>query len=191
MRLTELAHNYLSAQLREGDHALDATSGNGYDTLHMAKLVGPSGHVIAIDIQEVAIAATRTLLESNNCLGQVELLLEDHSNVLQSLCQDHAQSFGAITFNLGYLPGSDKHVRTRPETTIKALDSTRELLKPDGLLLVTAYRGHSGGQVEADHVAQWLQQLPLPEWQVEAHDPANTVNSDAPPPVLWIVRKTL
>ena len=189
MRLTELAHNYLSEQLGEGDHALDATSGNGYDTLQMAKLVGPLGHVIAIDIQEAAIAATRTLLESNNCLKQVELLLEDHSTALQSLCRDHAQSFSAITFNLGYLPGSDKHVLTRPETTIKALDPARELLKPNGLLLVTAYRGHGGGQVEADHVAQWMQQLSTRDWQWKTHDPSIDNNKENQPPILWAVRK--
>ena len=95
MRLTELVHNYLNAQLKPGDHTLDATSGNGHDTLHMAKLVTSTGNVTSVDIQETAIAATRILLEANNCLKQVELLLDDHSRALQSLCPDKSQTYRA------------------------------------------------------------------------------------------------
>lgn len=189
MRLTELAHNYLRAQLQPGDYAIDATSGNGHDTLHMAKLVGTTGHVIAVDIQEAAIAATRHRLKTENQLKQVRLFLDDHSKVFQSLFTNQPQIFSAITFNLGYLPGSDKQIQTKPNTTIEALGYTRELLKHDGLLLVTAYRGHSGGQVEADFVAQWMHHLPSNSWQVEVHDPVATDNKEQPPPILWSVRK--
>ena len=43
---------------------------------------------------------------------------------------------------VGYLPGSDKRIQTEPESTLSALRAASELLKPDGLLLVVAYRGH-------------------------------------------------
>ena len=174
MRLTELVHRYLSTQLRPGDRAIDATSGNGHDTLHMAKLVGSIGRIIAIDIQKTAIAATSVRLEANDCLQQVELFLDDHSRALQSLGLTQAQTFNAITFNLGYLPGSDKKVQTKPETTLSALDASGKLLKPGGLLLLTAYRGHTGGHIEADHVARWMQQLSSHNWQIDIHDPSDT-----------------
>ncbi len=41
-----------SAQVvQAGDTVVDATAGNGHDTLFLAKLVGPSGAVYAIDVQ--------------------------------------------------------------------------------------------------------------------------------------------
>ena len=58
MRLTEQVHHELRQQLRAGDTALDATAGNGHDTLAMARLVGPQGRILAIDLQAAAIAAT-------------------------------------------------------------------------------------------------------------------------------------
>jgi predicted methyltransferase len=187
MRLVDLVHDTLSAQLQPGDRALDATAGNGYDSAYMAAQVGPEGHVIAIDIQEAAISATRTRLEAEGCLAQTELLVADHSQALQSLCSQHAQTLSAITFNLGYLPGSDKSIQTAPESTLGALRAASELLKPDGLLLVIAYRGHDGGQAEASVVADWMQQLDSRGWAVETHEPI--VTSGRIPPILWVARK--
>ncbi|CAA6691987.1 MULTISPECIES: class I SAM-dependent methyltransferase [unclassified Lentimonas] len=188
MRLTDLAHDYLSAQLQPGDRALDATAGNGHDTAYMAKLVGSTGHIIATDIQEAAITATRLRLETANSQAQAELLVADHGQALRSLCEQYAQTISAITFNLGYLPGSDKSIQTTPESTLAALRSACELLKPSGLLLVTAYRGHEGGQTEAGSVAEWMQTIESRGWFVESHEPI--VNSGRIPPILWVARKT-
>jgi predicted methyltransferase len=188
MQLTDLVHNYLSAQLKPGDHALDATAGNGYDSTVMATLVGPEGRVIAIDIQEAAIAATRTRLEVAGCLAQAELLVANHAQALASLCSKYAQTISAITFNLGYLPGSDRNIQTEPESTLGALRAACELLKSDGLLLVIAYRGHDGGQTEATQVANWMQTVQQRGWTVESHEPIVTGNRV--PPILWVARKT-
>ena len=187
MRLVDLAHDYLSAQLKLGDRALDATAGNGYDAVHMAELVGSTGHVIAVDIQDAAISATRTRLETADCLAQAELLVADHAQVLHSLCAQYAQTISGITFNLGYLPGSDKSIQTTPESTLAALRSAGELLKPNGLLLVTAYRGHDGGQTEAGSVADWMHTIEACGWSVESHEPV--VTSGRIPPILWVARK--
>lgn len=187
MRLTELAHNYLSTHLKPGDQTIDATAGNGYDTAYMASLVGPEGCVTAIDIQKLALDATRECLKKRQCLKSVRLIIGEHSEVLQSLCSRHAQTISAITFNLGYLPGSDHQIRTTAETTLRALNASQKLLKPDGLLLVTAYRGHNGAQTEADSVAQWTQQLENSNWSVNCHDPELRGNKQ--PPILFIIRK--
>ena len=55
MRLTEYVHLCLETRLKNGDSVLDATAGNGYDTLKAAELVQPNGNVVAIDIQKQAI----------------------------------------------------------------------------------------------------------------------------------------
>lgn len=187
MRLTDLAHDYLTKQLLPGDLAIDATAGNGHDTEKMAQLVGTTGRVIVIDIQEGAIATTRERLESANALAQCELQVADHASALQSLIDAHANTTSAITFNLGYLPGSDKSIQTNPDSTLAALDASSQLLKTGGLLLVTAYRGHAGGQNEADTVANWMRKIESRDWDVESHEPI--VTGSRIPPILWVARK--
>ncbi|MBT4757592.1 MAG: methyltransferase domain-containing protein [Opitutae bacterium] len=187
MQLTDLVHDHLSQQLKPGDHALDATAGNGYDSTVMATLVGPEGRIIAIDIQASAIDTTRTRLKAADCLVQADLLVADHSQALASLCSTYAQTMSAITFNLGYLPGSDKTIQTEPESTLGALRAASDLLKSDGLLLVVAYRGHDGGQTEATQVADWMQTIQERGWTVKSHEPI--VTGRRVPPILWVARK--
>ena len=108
--LTQLAHSIVRRVLRPGDTAIDATAGNGHDTLFLAQQVGESGTVIAIDLQAEAIAATQTRL-SRHGIGQVVCRQADHSTELYRLAGEpvHAK---AVMFNLGYLPGSDRTITT-------------------------------------------------------------------------------
>ena len=50
-RTTEAAKAAWASLLSPGDTVVDATCGNGHDTLALARLVGPHGCVIAMDIQ--------------------------------------------------------------------------------------------------------------------------------------------
>lgn len=188
MRLTEQVHLELEKTVRPGDTAIDATAGNGHDTLALARLVGPGGKVYAIDWQERAIASTRVRLEEAEELAQCALIQADHATMLHSLLPGHHASVVAITFNLGYLPGGEKDVTTLPESTLCALDAAKCLIKPDGILIVTAYRGHPGGMDEAKQVAAWMHALSPVYWQVELSEPP-TRNTDHLPPLLWIARK--
>jgi precorrin-6B methylase 2 len=190
MRLTEKGHALLEESLQTGDLAIDATAGNGHDTLKMAELVSEQGKVIAIDLQQAALEATRSRLENDECARQVELILGDHSAALESLLPKKTRQAGAITFNLGYLPGSDKTVTTREETTIKALDAALSLLKPGAPLLVTAYRGHPGGLAESKAVARWARALNAKDWEVSLDEPA-TRPGPSLPPVLWVIRRRM
>ena len=156
MRLTEKVHHILTNHLQEGDRAIDATAGNGYDTLFLAEQVGPSGKVIAIDIQDCAIRSTREKLESAGLIDRVRLVTEDHAIALKKLTASNRGNVTAITFNLGYLPGSDKSIQTRAESTEEALAASILLLTTGGYLCVTAYRGHSGGTVEAETVEAFM-----------------------------------
>lgn len=188
MRLTEQVHLELKKTVRPGDPVIDATAGNGHDSLALARLVGPSGKVLAIDLQERAIASTRTRLEEAGELARCELIQADHATKLHSLLSSHRSSVAAITFNLGYLPGGEKDVTTLPESTSCALNAAKSLLKPGGILMVTAYRGHPGGMEEAKQVAAWMHALSPQYWQVELREPP-TRHSSHLPPILWIARK--
>ena len=186
MRLTEKVHHILTNHLKEGDRAIDATAGNGYDTLFLAEQVGPSGKVIAIDIQDCAIRSTREKLESAGLIDRARLVSEDHAITLKKLTASNRGNVTAITFNLGYLPGSDKSIQTCAESTEEALTASIQLLNQGGYLCVTAYRGHSGGTAEAETVEAFMHNAKTEGNTVDYYEPESS-NS---PPVLWVLRKS-
>lgn len=70
-----LCHHFLRERIRPGDRVVDATCGNGQDTLLLAELVGEEGRVWGFDIQEEALARTRERLVAAGLDGRVELVL--------------------------------------------------------------------------------------------------------------------
>ncbi|WPJ93962.1 class I SAM-dependent methyltransferase [Coraliomargarita algicola] len=186
MQLTQKVHQRLTAHLKAGDLAIDATAGNGYDTLYLAQTVSENGHVIAIDIQEAALQSTQAKLTHAKLNDRVELHCTDHATYLQELCNSHTAKVSSILFNLGYLPGSDKSVQTLPSSTEKALQASLQLLQPNGLLCVTAYRGHPGGIEESQVVENWMRAQKKLGHSIECHTPPSP-NS---PPILWLLSKS-
>ncbi|PID81943.1 hypothetical protein CSB20_00400, partial [bacterium DOLZORAL124_64_63] len=57
--LTAQAHLLVRDHITPGDTAIDATLGNGHDTLFLARCVGKTGTVIGFDVQTQAITSTR------------------------------------------------------------------------------------------------------------------------------------
>ena len=156
--LTRLAHEALAAVLRPGDWAVDATAGNGHDTAFLAHQVGPEGHVWAFDVQPRALLQTASRLESLGLRERCSLIRGSHGQMAEHLPSSALGRVQAVVFNLGYLPGSDKKCITRLDSTLAALACTQRLLAPEGLLSVMAYRGHEGGDEEAQGVARWLEE---------------------------------
>ncbi len=148
-RVTEMVHELVSRRLRPGHAAVDATVGNGHDTLFLARCVGPGGRVEGFDIQPEAIAAARSRTAG---LPQVRLHCRGHEHMGEIA----AGPVEAVLFNLGYLPSGDKRVITRSDTTLAALDAALGLLSPSGLLSVVVYPGHPGGGEESDAVEAWF-----------------------------------
>jgi SAM-dependent methyltransferase len=147
-----LSHFYLRQRVRPGDLVLDATCGNGLDTLLLAELVGEGGRVWAFDLQPRAIVATRELLEQHGRLGCVELIEAGHERLGEFV----TAGLTAAVFNLGYLPGGgDNPVITCPDSTVPALEQALQLLKPGGIITVSLYTGHPGGPEEALAVESW------------------------------------
>ncbi|WP_235597825.1 methyltransferase domain-containing protein, partial [Geobacillus stearothermophilus] len=62
MNILPFARFLLDQAVNEGDIAVDATVGNGHDTVFLAELVGERGHVFGFDIQAEAIATARARL---------------------------------------------------------------------------------------------------------------------------------
>jgi SAM-dependent methyltransferase len=157
-----LCHLFLKERVRPGDRVVDATCGNGHDTLLLARLAGPTGKVWGFDIQEAALTATRKLLADEGCLDRVELCMAGH----ERLGEFATPPLNAVVFNLGYLPGGDKSRITRPETTLAALEASLGMLADKGLLLVVVYPGHPGGDNESDALQAWGAGLPPEQFNV-------------------------
>ena len=70
------AHRVWKHVVRKGDAVVDATCGNGYDTLAMLKLVADescTGRVYGLDVQGEALVNTSSLLDES--VNQAEVLL--------------------------------------------------------------------------------------------------------------------
>ncbi len=155
-RVLQYARTLLKSAVGDGDIAVDATAGNGHDTLFLAELVGDDGFVYAFDVQKQAVDATLHRLLDNALEHRALVLKDGHENVAKYV--DKPVS-GAI-FNLGYLPGSDHEVITRPNTTIQSLESLLKLLKVGGIIVLVIYHGHEGGKEERDEVIRFVSGLP-------------------------------
>ena len=185
MRMVEKVHRELALCLRSGDLAIDATAGNGHDAAFLADLVGDSGKVYAFDLQPAAIEATNKRLVQAGLLDRCVLHQAGHERMEDILPPESRGRIRAIVFNLGYLPGSDKTVATTVENTLLALEVALVWLAPDGLLTVTAYRGHPGGMREAQEVEERFANLDAEFFLVAAE----RASSDPTSPILFLVRK--
>ena len=100
-----------------GDVCIDATAGNGNDTLLLCELVGKEGKVVAFDIQQVAVENTKQRLSEAGFLERAQVLLESHTNMAHYAEEG---TVSCIVFNFGYLPGGDHNLSTQKETSISS-----------------------------------------------------------------------
>jgi hypothetical protein len=89
------------------------------------------------------------------CQSGVDLLKMSHAEIDKVL---PAAPRGIIA-NLGYLPGGNKELITRPESTVVALRQSCSLLAIGGRLALVVYPGHPGGAEEGDAVSNFLYEL--------------------------------
>lgn len=170
-RPTELAHLLLSDIVRKGDTVVDATCGNGHDTIFLAALVGEEGRVIAYDIQEAAIRETAALAKHAGFAERITLHHKSHAKMAENL---EPESVRAVVFNLGYLPGEDHALTTVADETLKALEAATQVIAPAGGLSVVCYPGHDTGAIEAEAVEKWFSALPVNGWRVAKYSMLGT-----------------
>lgn len=160
---------------------VDATCGNGFDTLFLCNMAGSTGHVKAFDIQEQAIKRTRTLLEDNIKFNNYEIIKDSHELISKYL----TSNIDAAVFNLGYLPFSDKTITTKGDTTLNAVKNLLPYLKDNGRIYVTTYISHDIGH-EIKEIHSYLSTLDKSKYNVLHVSVENKENS---PPELFIVEK--
>ena len=184
MHFTVEAQNIAKPFLAAGSIAVDATCGNGFDTLFLAEQVGSSGVIYGVDIQSRAIETVRTKLLAAGTMAQCRLVVGSHSQLNTIIEPAHAGVVSVVMFNLGYLPLGDKTIVTKPDTTLAGLDHAFEMIRPGGFLSVLAYPGHPGGEEEARCVADWIAKHSKLLRTLRFQD---TKNSNSP--VLWALTK--
>lgn len=178
------AQEIIEQALENGGIAIDATMGNGHDTLWLCRLVGEQGHVYAFDVQPEALASTRARLEENGVADRATLILDGHQN----MAQHGIGAADAILFNLGWLPGVAHAVTTRTETTLAAVNAALELLKPGGVMTICVYPGHEEGKRELAALLEWAQALDSAWLDARITSYLNIKND---PPVMIAVAKRL
>ncbi|MCB1792528.1 MAG: methyltransferase domain-containing protein [Gammaproteobacteria bacterium] len=178
--LTAVAQHAVAEVVGSGDRVVDATVGNGHDTLFLARQVAPDGRVIGFDVQPAALDATLTRLREAGLDGVATLLASGHEHLHDAVPAGWRGDVGAVMFNLGYLPGGDKTRITQAPTTLAALDQAAALLRAGGLLSLLVYRGHAGAADEAAAVASWVGDQ-AGRFETRRHD--------SPGPILYLLRK--
>lgn len=178
--LTAVSHRALASALAEARarcgeavFAVDATMGNGHDTLFLASAMHEKGRIFAFDVQEAALDATKLRLEKRGLAKNVSFMLAGHETALTVLPPGISGNLWAVTFNLGFLPRSDRRIMTKPATTLAALDVFASLMASGGILSVQAYAGHQGGEEEYEAVSSWFRELPWQIWHVSAYSFVN------------------
>ncbi|MCJ0933326.1 class I SAM-dependent methyltransferase [Virgibacillus halodenitrificans] len=182
--ILNFAHYLLEESVNPGDTTIDATCGNGNDTLFLSRIVGTNGHVIACDIQQQAIDATRQRLVEHNRFN-VSFIQDSHARLKKYINKD-TQIGGAI-FNLGYLPKSDKLIITNGESTISAIDIILDFLKQGRLIVLVVYHGHPGGEEEKNTVLKHVMNLDQNDYNVVQYGFINQKNN--PPFIIAIEKK--
>ena len=180
MQLTKKVHKLISKKLPYITYGIDATCGNGFDTLFLAKHC--NSKVFSFDIQKKALDITRKKLNECNLLDRVELIHSGHEKILEYIKVE----VDVIIFNLGYLPNSNKDIITKAKTTLTALKSSLKILKCKGLITVICYPGHLEGDQETEEVNILLKNLNKEKYLVNEY---LSENPNKKTPKLYIIEK--
>lgn len=185
----DLVYSYWQKLVQTGDTIIDATCGNGLDTLKLAQLClgKEKGWLYAIDILPKAIDLTQTHLRNmldETILQRVRFVEGCHSNFPEEI---QPESVKLIVYNLGYLPGGgDKTRTTMLETTLESVEKGMTLIQPGGAISLTLYPGHPEGRREEENIISFAKELDPLLWNCCHHQWPNRQKS---PSLLLLQRK--
>jgi tRNA A58 N-methylase Trm61 len=181
-QIIHFADSLAERAIKPGDTVIDATMGNGHDTVKLAQWVGPEGLVHAFDVQPQALQNTQERLQEHGLFERCKLHLRGH----QFMAEAVTETVSAVIFNLGYLPGQDKLITTEVTTTLLAIEQSLVLLKESGVLLIVVYPGHEQGRIEQEALDQWIKQVDTRLYRSLRYQFENTA---APAPYVLAVEK--
>lgn len=186
LRVATLNHILLNNFITPGSTVIDATAGNGHDSVFLLEKINPGGTLFAFDIQSEALKTTQNKIDNMKQLHHTtnyHLIADSHGNLDQYLNRSVQVAF----FNLGYLPGGDHSVTTNWNELYKALQIlTKRLISSGGFISIVSYGGHPAGQEEQNRLYQFIQGLPPSEFSIHVTKVWNTIR---PAPVSFIIQR--
>jgi hypothetical protein len=185
-RILPFARRLLEQVVGPGDIAIDATLGNGHDTAFLAQLVGETGIVFGFDIQEEAIQSTTARLEQLGLSQRAVLYHKGHEHIHSAVPKEYFGKIKGAIFNLGYLPGGDKSIVTKSQTTIAAIQQLLDMMDKEAVIVLVIYHGHEEGALERDELLQFVKNLDQQKAHVLQYQFINQVNH---PPFIVAIEK--
>lgn len=167
----EVARKLIRERVAASETVIDATMGNGNDTLFLAQHTEGIGRVIAYDIQPQAIEKTKARLEREGVSASVDLRLASHEAMAEL-----SERVAAIMFNLGYLSGGNKDITTQSDSTLRAIEAGLSLLRPGGIMTIIVYWGHDAGKIEKEAVENYCELLDQTNYLVLKYQYLNQQN---------------
>ena len=177
------ARQFLAPALQQARCVLDATAGNGNDTLFLCQQTPPECRVFAFDVQPAAIQGASGRITQQGYGEKVCWIHDDHAKLAEHV----TMPLDAAMFNLGYLPGQDHGLTTTPDSLERALTVLLERLAPGGRITVVAYPGHAPGRAEIEFLEEWLPQCPQSRFVVSRLTFINQKNN---PAILYMIGET-
>lgn len=163
MQGVEFSHWIVDNFVSNYDILIDATCGNGYDSMYLADKINAGGSLYLFDIQKEAINSTKSKLSKIENKEFDTIYINDGHQYLDKYVKE---SIDCIIYNLGYLPGLNKRIKTKKGSTILSLKKSLKLLNKKGLIILVLYSGHQGGDLERDAVLDLASNLNYKKYNV-------------------------
>ncbi|WP_040211812.1 tRNA (mnm(5)s(2)U34)-methyltransferase [Clostridium polynesiense] len=157
--ISELSHHIIRNFCMNKNYAVDATLGNGYDTVFLYSLFKK---ITAFDIQQEAIESFKSNYGNNDT---VDLICDSHSNIDKYI----KEKADCIMYNLGYWPGGNKDITTMAYSTLESLKKALILLNSGGIISIAMYVGHNEGEKEEAFIMDFVENLPKNIYGVMLH----------------------
>lgn len=183
-QITYWCHSIIKSQAESGGTYIDATMGNGHDTLFLCQMAGDKGSVWAFDIQKQALEATKALLAEHGYGKNAYLIKDGHENMDRYFAP---QTADVICFNFGYLPGGDHAIATKAQTSVTAVRKGLEILKSGGMMSLCIYSGGDTGFEEKERILEYVKGLSPREYTVIVNEYYNRGN--CPPMPVFVFKR--
>lgn len=177
-----LAKQAIMPALAQANVVVDATAGNGNDTLFLAEHTTDRAKIYAFDIQQAALDHTKEKTAAYS--GRIKYVLDSHENIDAVV----AEAIDVAMFNLGYLPGEGHTVTTQASSTLTAVKKVLDKLNCNGICIIAAYPGHEAGAVEAVALDKFMAALPVKKYTAGIY---RLLNHRQTAPYIYIVEKVL
>ena len=170
-----IMHNIIANnKIANNKIVIDATLGNGHDTDFLKDNFET---VYSFDIQEMAV---NNYKEKN--ISNVNVILDSHENFKKYINEE----VDCIVYNLGYLPGANKHITTKTDSTLKSVEEGLDILSKNGIMFIAMYPGHEEGAREKDSILELAKNLNTKHFGVLYQEFINRPNN---PPCLLVIEK--